>query len=180
MNTNLRLLAGAVYFALAAAAAFLFHRERERPETRGSSLIWAAFAGLLVVLAFLSLTDFGSELVNDVRQMARREGWYAVRRPLQAQVVLAAAVVVTVGYLWSLFRLGNRIRRYALVLTAFAWLVGFTAVRGISLHQIDALMGIRLGPVNVGTLGNIVGVGLACAALLFGFRRLRPQSHTRV
>lgn len=176
MNPEARLLAGSVYFALAGVAAFLFHRERERSETRGTSLIWAALAGFLVILAFGALTDFGAELVNDVRKAARSEGWYAVRRPLQAQVILAAAVFVTVAYIWSLVRLGKRIRQYGLVMTAIAWLVGFNTVRGISLHQIDAVMGLRVGPVSVGFLGNAVGIGLTVAALLLGYRRVKSAT----
>ncbi|MFM7322986.1 MAG: hypothetical protein ACKO5K_15920 [Armatimonadota bacterium] len=165
MTDGFPLLAGTVWFVLAAAAAAVFHRERERTATRGSSLVWAAFAGLLVALAFLALTNIGNELVDDLRRAARTEGWYMARRPLQAKVVGAATVVVIAGYAWSLIRLGPRIRRYGMVMTAFAWLAGYTAIRTISLHHIDVALGMRLGPVSLGSALNLAGAALAALTI---------------
>ncbi len=169
MNHETRLAAGTVWFVLAALSAGVFHRERERAETRGSSLVWAAFAGLLVLLAFLALTNIGNEIVDGLRQAARSEGWYTARRPLQAQVVAAATVIVVTVYLWSLKRLGSRVRRYGLVMTAFAWLAGFTAVRTVSLHHIDAVLGMRFGPLSLGMVLQALGVGLAVLAIANGW-----------
>jgi len=170
MTDSTRLISGTLWFVLAGFAASVFHRERERPATRGTSLVWAAFAGLLVLIAFLSLTNFGNELVDELRKTARTEGWYSARRPMQAKVVVASTLIVVAGYAWSLIRLGSRVRRYGLVMTAFAWIAGFTAVRTISLHQIDAVLGAGIGPLTFGKALNAVGVLLAVSAIFLGWR----------
>lgn len=173
MTETVRIAIGALYFVLAVAAAWIFSREADRPETRRSALVWAGLALVLASLSFFTITEIGQILVEDVRQEARSEGWYMARRPMQARVILGILVAAVLGYGALLVRLRSKRRRYLPAVTASAYLLALNAVRLVSLHQVDAILGKHIGWLTVGAVLQLIGLGITAGALYRGRRGLR-------
>lgn len=175
MSESVRIALGVLFAALSVVAAGIFNREHDRDGFRRSALVWAGLALVLASLSFFTITDLGPLLMDDVRQEARSEGWYMSRRPMQARVILGILVAAILGYGTLLVRLGDNRRNYLLPVTASAYLLALNAIRLVSLHQVDAVMGKRVGWLTFGAVLQVVGLTLTGVALLQGMRRLNPN-----
>jgi hypothetical protein len=163
--------------ACAAAAARPGHRRSTCIALWGGALLWcgAALAGALSV---------GGEVSQAGRQAAWMEGWYGDRRAVQTAVVIAfAAATGLAAALLLLLPLARPVRILAAI---WAALLGFLAIRIVSLHAVDAVLyregvaGVSRGIVFELALTGAAIALVVAAFLLPGFSRERTGSVTEL
>lgn len=135
-------------------------------EGRLASRGWLALAAMFAVLAAARSAGLQSRVTAIFRRWAVTEGWYLDRRRFQAWVVAAAVVgsmaaMVAVGA----FALRRRSSRGLIAFAPIAVLLGFLAVRLVSLHQVDHLIYRRVAGVEINAavelaLLGMIGIGL--------------------
>jgi hypothetical protein len=142
--------------------------------------LWALLAVVLLALGFNKQLDLQSAFTELMRILARAQGWYETRRQYQYAFIGVVAVLASfagaalIAVTWRLDR--------ALKLAAFGlvFVLAFVAVRAMSFHHLDALIGTRVLQVRVNwilEIGGIVVVILACILRLTRPRD-RPQGWT--
>lgn len=165
------LLREVAYLLAACFCAAAARRSAYRTGTRDFVAIafWTAVAALLVFLALSRQVDLSTRVADVGRNLFQREGWYPDRRPIQRFaiyiIIMAAAGLGLAGSLLYL----RRVRAHLM----FGWLalvnlVGFLAVRAISLHYIDAVLYRRsIGSIPFNAIAELgVTLPLALAAIL--------------
>lgn len=143
-------------------------------------LHWALATGCLGLLALNSLVHADYALVLLMREMAQAGDWYAQRRPLQvAALGLLGAAAWPIAWL-----VGSTVRRFdqhlQRVAAGLAWLVTLLMVRLVSLHHVDRLLDLRLGPLSTGRWLEAFGLGLVFAGSLGALLRPRPTTKTGI
>ncbi len=168
----------AAYLTAAALCGWAAFRERRRGiRVVGlASWFWLALAGVLVLLGVARQWGLGPWLTDLGREIARSEGWYPRRRPIQADaikvVLLFGAFALTVGAATLL----PVSKRHLLAFAATDYLVCFFLVRAISLHGVDSLLyghpviGVRLNSVL--ELGGTLAVALVAFATVLAASRV--------
>ena len=150
------------YLAVAALAAAAWRRGRHEATDATVRRVWASIAA--VMLAFAAAKQFGLQtlLVDRGRDLAFSDGWYEDRRPVQALVVLVLAVVGTLG-VGLVVRWVRPVRHeVGGAVAGVAVLTVFVAVRAVSLHQIDRVLG--RGPIEVGTVVELAAIAVIGAS----------------
>ena len=140
-SAELRLV---VYGVAAMSALVLWRRERDEvatcPERSRWPRFWLLSAALLAAMGVARAIDLGDVVADLGRDEADAQGWYDTRIVVQAAIVGAMAsawaVIVTAGIWRAIVRRG----RYLPTATLLVSLLGFAAVRVVSLHHIDALL----------------------------------------
>lgn len=132
----------AVSAALAVVAAF---GAGTKPERR----FWIIATFGLLFLGFNKQLDLQTYLTEFFRQLARQDGWYGDRRPVQ-EAFIALGAVITGGVGVYLMRLtvargvGVRLAMVGLVL-----LGGFILLRAASFHHVDVALGRMVNGVKI-------------------------------
>jgi hypothetical protein len=111
------------------------------------SVFWLGMSLILMALTIFNLEDLQGVLANEGRQIAREGGWYRDRREVLASIIQVLVIGTGAVVVLVLLLLGDLRSRLGLAILAAGGLLGFVAVRALSLHQIDALLYRR------GTLG---------------------------
>lgn len=132
---------------------------------------WRVMAGVLVVLGLCRLADIQVLMTDVGRQLAYADGWYSVRRPLQAAGILGILLSTGLVITWLRPRLQRLQSPEAAALLCMMALCALIAVRVVSLHQIDRLLGIRLLGVQLGWLAEVAALGGIAATALWQFVR---------
>ncbi len=119
---------------------------------------WLGAGGLLAILAGavqLGWIDVTSELF---RRLAFTDGWYPYRWWVQGPIaaLLIGLVIVVIIKAWQ--QRGEWYRRDQCMITAVVALLGLTAVRSLSQHHVDVVLGVDV-------FGLSLGRGLECTAL---------------
>lgn len=165
---------GIGYVAAAIACFVVWNRLRSAADSDPSAARTGAFwlaAGILLAIMGVGRA-LGATLIADLgRRLARSEGWYDNRRPLQA----AAAVGVTILLVAIVSALVvSRRRRQELdvpMAIAMSALVAFAISRSVSLHEVEANLngpkplGLELGDWLELTL-VLVAIGVATSRAL--------------
>ena len=105
------------------------------------------------------------------RCLAHAQGWYEDRRQVQViavaslAVLLALILIVTAWYFWRSI-LGN-----LLLVLGVSIALGFTVLKGINLHGIEAYYAGQYGPFRGADLIELSGIALAALAALIRRRR---------
>jgi hypothetical protein len=120
--------------------------QREKSQSVGRARRWHAPAfwfgicAVLLALGFNKQLDLQTDLTNIGRSMARSEGWYENRRPVQfvfvAFFALAALAAVAAAF-WFLRDLWTR---YRLAFVGIIYLCAFVIIRAASFHHIDMIL----------------------------------------
>lgn len=128
---------------------------------------WFVMGGLLTALGLLRLLDLHSWLDSMGRSVARSEGWYAQRRPMQT-LLIVQGIIVGLGVLGLALWYARKIwRRYLLAIGACIALLTVVFVRAVSLHQVDHFLkdndflGLSVGTWIEGL--PLLAIGLAAA-----------------
>lgn len=167
------------YFTVALVAVGWWLAERRigrRTRTEWWPTYWGVSALLLVTMGAARATELGELLAAFGRERALSDGWYETRRNIQAIAVASVTALWFVTVVVAIWRIPPRRRRYLPHVVALTTVVGFAAVRIISLHQIDAVLynrgvgGVRF--VAIIELGLLALTVLAAAARA----RLRPPA----
>lgn len=130
--------------------------------------LWRRSAGLLLVLALASLLSLDLLLVELARALAHAGGWYGARRSWQA-LALVLLAVLGLAMLAQAGRVPGGLRPWPgtpiPTVGPERWLpvglgvvLAVTALRLVSLHDTDALLGLRVSGWSVGRL--LEGAGL--------------------
>lgn len=156
----------AAYLWLAMLCAWAWREGRGR-ESRPGSLAWLGLAVMFAALAVARPFGLQWRLAASFRQKAVEGGWYDVRRGFQVQVILAAAAVAALATV-AIAAVAIRARspRTLAAFAPVAMLLGFLAVRAVSLHYVDLALYRRVGGVEVNTILELTILGLVAAGLI--------------
>ena len=150
MNLSLQILSGIAYFFAAAVAAYLYHREEEFSKRSQLGKVYLTITLVLCVLAFMHLMNLGGDVADNVRMVAKQGGWYGDRRPMQAKLVLFVTGISTIGLVGLLIKFKKVIKPVLPIVLALSACLTFTLIKTISLHQIDGLLALHVGPARLG------------------------------
>lgn len=153
-------------YALAALAAALTAARPalQRPGEPWRERLWWGVAIGLALLCVNKQLDLQSLLTDIGRVIAREQGWYEQRRDFQkwavAGVALGAAAL-GLGFIWRFrrFWLGHK-----LLMVGVFFLLTFIAVRMVSFHHVDEVLGLRAGGMKMNWLLELTGIFLVTLA----------------
>ena len=152
------------YLAVAALCGWNARRAQSQPTERGT---WMFLSGLLVLLAINKQLDLQSWFTMVGRDMARAQGWYGQRIPVQIAFI-TSLVLASVGLVVLLrYLLRDSWQRYGMVLTGFAMLLAFIVIRATTMHHVDRLLGIDLGLVRINNVLELGSLAVVCAGAWF-------------
>jgi hypothetical protein len=164
-----------VAYAIAAALAFHAHRVAQR-DTRALRLFWGAVTLLLAALCVNKQLDLQSWAAEIARDLARQQGWYARRRPIQVLAIVAFAVVSAAGVLSLAVALRSYLRALWIALLGVAELVVFVVIRASSFNKVDQLIGTTFVGARVNWILELSGIALVGWGA-WGFARRCGGSH---
>lgn len=170
---------GIGYLAAAIACFIVWYLLRSATDSDPSAARTGAFwmaAGILLAVMGAGRALALSTVVADVgRRLARSEGWYDNRRPLQAAAALGATILLIA--IVSAIVIGRRRRQELDVPMAIAMsaLIAYAILRSVSLHAVDAnlndtrVLSLQLGDwLEVTLLLLAIGVATSRALQLRG------------
>jgi hypothetical protein len=151
-------------YALATALSVFSARAAQAP---GERRFWCMAALILLFLCLNKQLDLQTYLTAFLRQMARRQGWYEQRRPVQVVfITIVAAIALGVGAYIVRFTIAANVSvRTAMV--GLVLLATYIVLRAASFHHLDWALGRMVNGVKVHNyveltciLVVIVGAGL--------------------
>lgn len=167
-------LTGAVFMLAYAVAGVLAWRVA-RHANRDDRALWAACAGLLlfqVANTHLDLHAFPGSLG---RCMARAQGWYQHKAAAQILVMISLMTLLGLLLLWVLVRYHAALWANILLTSGMTLSLGFTMIRGVSLHPLETLYRRSIGPVQLSDIIEMTGIGLVIIGALLRHRRKRRR-----
>ncbi|HLF79282.1 MAG TPA: hypothetical protein VJB57_17510 [Dehalococcoidia bacterium] len=141
---------------------------------------WFGLAGLMVLLVLFREWGLQWTLADEARDAAKSGGWYGDRRVYQAAI--AGAIVASTGFviLIAIIAVGRRRRSFGLPIFASVSLMGFMALRALSLHQTDALFyRRRLEGVQINVLLELGLVALVALSAVIALVDKGPRLDTQ-
>lgn len=153
-------------YGLGTVMTFLAWRRLPKGQGRG---FWAVVTLILAFLAVNKQLDLQSAVTMTGKCLARAQGWYDHRRLVQLAFIAGVLLALAVGLLAGLRSLRGQMRRNAVALTGLAVLCAFVAIRALSFHHVDRLIGLRDHGISVNFLLENSGLALIvlnAAALL--------------
>lgn len=159
-------VSGTVFMAAYALTAFLIFRAARLCWDREYGF-WRLCGWLMTFQVANTHLDLHGIVFTTGRCLSRAQGWYENRREVQmlvlaglTLVVLAILLVVLIVYFRNIF--GNMLLSLGVV-TA----LGFTVVKAINLHGLEAYYAGQYGPFRGADLIELSGIGLAFLAAVF-------------
>ena len=146
-------------------------RRPDCPSDRRSRTFWYVLTALLVLLGINKQLDLQTLMTEVGREAAKVEGWYQVRRPVQAVFVASLAVLSVSGLLILAILMRHSLLRLWLAVAGVVLLVSYVLVRAASFHHVDLL----LGRFELNWLLELVGI--ACVALSAWLSMRSPRRH---
>jgi hypothetical protein len=145
--------------------------EADRRRRRGRTAFWTILTLFMLLLGVNKQLDLQTWLYLSGKAMAQRQGWYESRALLQKLFIVAVAGAGTLTLALLFFLTGRSAPRGWLALLGLVFLGGFIVVRASSFHQVDALLGLRLGGfLHINRLLESLGVALVAAGALYARR----------
>jgi hypothetical protein len=131
---------------------------------RPGRVFWSVLGVLLLALGINKQLDLQSLVTVVGRRLARAQGWYARRRPVQLGFVALAGAAALAG----LILLGQRARRWPaarrLAVVGLVYLAGFVVIRAASFHHVDRVLKVPVAGTTTNAfleLGGILCIGVA-------------------
>jgi len=128
---------------------------------------WFLFGSTLLFLAIAKLAGLQQLLGSHLRDLAREDGLYDLRRPYQRLANYAVVGFAVLAFVAGVVIWVKRWFVLILPLLVLVVLLAFTAIRAISLHSVDTLLyrtdlwGMRVGAlVEVTLTASIAGIAL--------------------
>ncbi len=169
--------------AYAAAAALAFAAARSAPERLGARggehAAWLLVAMVMLLLCVNKQLDLQSLLTDLGRIAARRQGWYWNRREVLGWAAYGIGSTFLVGATVLAVLFPRFWRRHILLGVGLVFLLGFIAIRALSLHQFDAVINHSVYGIRANALLELSGITLVALAALNARARshLRPRPH---
>lgn len=157
----------AAYLWLAMFCAWAWREGRGR-EGRLGPILGLGLATMFAILAVARPFGLQWRLAAAFRRLAVEGEWYDVRRGFQERIILGAvalAALATIAIAAVAIR-GRSLRTLA-AFAPVAVLLGFLAVRAVSLHYVDLVLYRRVGGVEVNTFLEWMLLGLVAAGLIW-------------
>ncbi|MBB2487058.1 hypothetical protein H5407_17650 [Mitsuaria sp. WAJ17] len=152
-------------FTLAYAGLALACWLEQRRQPTGVHRLWLVLAVTMGLLALMTLWHLDVLLVQMLRQLAREQGWYLQRRPLQLTTL--CLTLPALAHLARHLRAGHPALAWGMAL-----LLGVASARLVSHHLTDLWLAQRLGPLSLGRALELIGM----ACLVLGLRRAGPAA----
>jgi hypothetical protein len=149
------------------ASAVLAHRAAAaagRKGAPGEARFWTLCALMMIALGINEVFDFQMLLTQLGRTWAQALGLTGQRRLLQAFFILGLAVVVVAAGIATVIATRRMDGAIRLALAGLASIAAFVMIRAISLHHVDALLGMGAGWVNIGAVQEWIGIAIVAAA----------------
>ncbi len=158
------------YGITAALTGLLALRTQELHERR----FWICLCLFLAALTINKQLDLQSAFTAYAKCLAKVQGWYEARRPLQIAVICGAILLGFIMLFTLLSAMSDYLHRVWLAMTGLAFLTTFVAVRAASFHHFDifiksGFMGLRMNWVL-----ELSGIGLILANAVVLLLRQRP------
>ncbi len=166
MNLSLQIFSGIAYFFAAAVAAYLYHRHEEVAKRSPLGKLYLTITLVLCVLAFMHLMNLGGDVADNVRIVAKQGGWYGDRRPMQAKLILFVTGISAVGLVGLLIKFKQQIKPVLPTVLALSACLTYTLIKTISLHQIDGVLALHVGPARLGAWIHLLLYGSVIISLL--------------
>jgi hypothetical protein len=157
----LRYLAGVVYLGVAALA-----WRASGPQQQSERKLWLGIAAAVFLFGIGKALNLQEQLLDALRSLAKRRGWYAWHTEAQLVFVLIIGVLlVVVGKrLWARTPPPRRSVRLAIVTTML--LTAFIAVRGASIHVVDQWVVVDAGGIRAGWWAELAALLILAAAAI--------------
>ena len=159
------LISGSVFMAGYLVAALLILRGARQAGGR-ERVLWRICGFLFLFQVANTHLDSHALIFTVGRCLAHAQGWYEDRRQVQMLAALSLAwivgLVLTVTVIWF-FR---AILRNVLLVAGVSVALGFTMLKGINLHGLEAYYAGTYGPFRGADLIELSGVALALLAAL--------------
>ncbi|WP_116132970.1 hypothetical protein [Tropicimonas sp. IMCC34043] len=138
---------------------------------------WTMLGVSLLILASLKAFDIPMAITGIGRCMAKSEGWYDARRPVQAVMAVAVGTAIVIAGLAGTQLLHRAMSRVWLALIGALMVAGYIGISMVDLHQIDALFRNDIGPLPARWIAEYSG--LVLIVLNAVVRRLRSAQRQR-
>lgn len=166
---------GALCAALVAAA--VARRGAFPAASRGrEAAFWVLLALVMALYALNKQLDLQTYVTATGRCMARAQGWYADRRGVQRDFVLALLAVTGLAGLLLFVWLRGTLTRTGPALLGLVLLGGFVAVRAASIHHMDVALRAEIFSIRLWRLWELGAIALVLVAALVALRRAPPPS----
>lgn len=150
----------AYFIAAALAVAAMRASLRAAPRDRAECAFWIGAVAAFLFLGVNKQLDLQSLLTAVGRCVAQAGGWYAERRAVQAEFILAiliACVALFAGFGWALRR---SIRRNWIALLGAGLVACFVLVRAVGFHHFDAALGMRFAGWRLNWILELGGIAV--------------------
>lgn len=140
-------------------------------EIPGIVPFWSSLAVGMLALGINKQLDLQSLFTQVLRDMAKANGWYEQRRPLQAAFifVIGAVGVVTLALIP---RIGHAFPRSAKVaLTGVAMIFAYVVIRAASFHHVNIMTDHYILGLKVNWIIEIGGISIVCAGSIAAQQR---------
>jgi hypothetical protein len=135
---------------------------------------WCLLALALALYALNKQLDLQTFVTATGRCMARAQGWYAERRGVQRDFVLALLAAAGLAGLLLLLWLRGTLARSGPALAGLVLLGGFVAVRAASIHHMDVALRAEVFSIRLWRLWELGAIALVLFAALLMLRRAPP------
>lgn len=164
----------ALYFLAAISC-----RITARDIARGSRerRIWLAIAILFLALGVNKQLDLQSALTEAARLLAEAQGWYARRRPVQVEFILAVAAACLLAALVLLVWARRSPLPTWVALLGVVLVLGFVTMRAASFHHFDRFIRTSIFGMRWNWIIEMAGIGIVLLAS--AWRRHRATSEVR-
>jgi hypothetical protein len=150
------------YLLAAGACAWAWRREVRGRAFGAPGLVpgfWLALAVGMFALGVNKQLDLQSWFTQVGKDLAKSEGWYARRRPVQVAFIGGVAMVGVAGVGAVTWWLRGSFRRYRVALAGVVYLACFVVIRAASFHHIDRLLHVGLEHVRLNHVLELGGIG---------------------
>ncbi len=165
------LVSGTVFLVAYLSAALLI-LSGARENTGRERTLWRICGFLFLFQVVNTHLDSHALIFTVGRCLAHAQGWYEDRRLVQTIAVIGLAIVLGLILLVVAIRFFHSILRNLVLVLGVSTALGFTVLKGINLHGLEAYYAGQYGPFRGADLIELSGIAIAALAALI--RRFKP------
>jgi hypothetical protein len=158
-----------------AAALRISTRMAGLAEARRERLFWLAVAVLFALLGLNKQLDLQSLLTEVGRLLARSEGWYENRRPIQYAFIVIVAAVGLLAAAFMVFLVRRSTVGAKIAAAGTALVTAFVVIRAASFHHFDQFIDSELLGLRANWLLELTGIAVVLYATVAQERAFRRR-----